>query len=192
MAFEMSEQPQMVTVYHFSPETRELLDTEEASIPPHTGLPANSTESPPGVPASGKIPVYDILTDSWSFFEDHRGETVYSTLSGEPRVILELGGLPGNVTNKAPSESYQKWDGQEWINDLDAKKQADISSAVEILKELMKKANEKIAPLNDAIELGIQTEDEVTQLIEWKKYRIALSRIDINSAPEIAWPEIPA
>jgi hypothetical protein len=71
-------------------------------------------------------------------------------------------------------------------------KQADISSAVEILKELMKKANEKIAPLNDAIELGIQTEDEVTQLTEWKKYRIALSRIDTNAAPEIAWPEIPA
>jgi hypothetical protein len=88
MAFEMSEQSQIVTVYHFSPETRELLETEEASIPPHTGLPANSTESPPCDPASGKIPVYDTLTDSWSLFADHRGQTFYSKISGEPIVIL--------------------------------------------------------------------------------------------------------
>ncbi|AFN31189.1 Phage tail fiber assembly protein [Klebsiella michiganensis E718] len=56
----------------------------------------------------------------------------------------------------------------------------------------MRKANEKIAPLNDAVELGIQTNEEVAQLTEWKKYRISLSRIDTSTAPDIAWPEIPA
>ncbi|HBT9229762.1 TPA: tail fiber assembly protein [Klebsiella pneumoniae] len=56
----------------------------------------------------------------------------------------------------------------------------------------MREANAKIAPLNDAIELGIQTEEEITKLAEWKKYRVALNRIDTSTAPDIVWPEIPA
>jgi hypothetical protein len=67
-----------------------------------------------------------------------------------------------------------------------------VSSAIELLTELMREANAKIAPLNDAVELGIQTEEEVMQLTEWKKYRVALSRIDTSTAPDIVWPEIPA
>ncbi|MFR3765333.1 MAG: tail fiber assembly protein, partial [[Clostridium] symbiosum] len=46
--------------------------------------------------------------------------------------------------------------------------------------------------LHAYIELGIQTEEEMTKLAEWKKYRVALNRIDTSTAPDIVWPEIPA
>lgn len=46
----------------------------------------------------------------------------------------------------------------------------------------------KIAPLQDAVDLGIATDDEKAQLDEWKKYRVLVNRMD-TSAPD--WPEVP-
>lgn len=192
MAFEMSDKPQVVTVYHFSDDTGELVGVEELSIPPHTGLPACSTQSSPPEIAPGGMAVFNPAAGQWSLIEDHRGQIVYSTASGDPVEISALGDLPEGVTTKAPTGSYQKWDGTNWVNDSEAKHKAEASSATELLTELIREANAKIAPLNDAVELGIQTDDEVAQLAEWKRYRVLLSRIDTNSAPDIAWPEIPA
>lgn len=192
MAFEMSDKTQVVIVYHISDYTGELVGVEELSIPPYTGLPACSTQSSPPEAASGETAVFNTATGQWSLIEDHRGQIVYSTASGEPVEISTLGELPEGVTAEVPTGSYQKWDGANWVNDTEAKHQAEVNSAAELLTELMRKANEKIAPLNDAVELGIQTNEEVAQLTEWKKYRISLSRIDTSTAPDIAWPEIPA
>ncbi|WP_140918373.1 tail fiber assembly protein [Limnobaculum xujianqingii] len=50
---------------------------------------------------------------------------------------------------------------------------------------------DKIAPLNDAIELDIATTEEVAQLKTWKKYRVLLTRVDTSTAPDIEWPEQP-
>ena len=192
MAFEMSDKTQVVTVYHISDDTGELVGVEELSIPPHTGLPACSTQRSPPEIAAGETAVFNAAAGQWSLIEDHRVQIVYSTASGEPVEISALGELPAGVTTKAPAGSYQKWDGENWVNDAEAKHQAEVSSAIELLTELMREANAKIAPLNDAVELGIQTDEEVMQLTEWKKYRVALSRIDTSTAPDIAWPEIPA
>lgn len=192
MAFEMSETNQVVTLYHVDRDTGELLGYQETIIPPHTGLPAYTTQKSLPELTSGMVPVFDPVSDSWSLIEDHRGQNVYSTASGEPVEISALGELPAGVTTKAPTGSYQKWDGANWVNDAEAKHQAEVSSAIELLTELMREANAKISPLNDAVELGIQTDEEVMQLTAWKKYRVALSRIDTSTAPDIAWPEIPA
>lgn len=48
-----------------------------------------------------------------------------------------------------------------------------------------------IAPLQDAHDLGIATDEETTQLNAWKRYRVQLNRIDIAKAPEIEWPDMP-
>lgn len=55
----------------------------------------------------------------------------------------------------------------------------------------MSEAMTAIAPLEDAVELGISTEKEVALLAEWKKYRVLLNRVDTSKAPEIEWPEVP-
>ncbi|MDI0552840.1 tail fiber assembly protein, partial [Escherichia coli] len=49
-----------------------------------------------------------------------------------------------------------------------------------------------IAPLQDAVDLEIATEEETSLLEAWKKYRVLLNRIDTSTAPDIEWPEIPS
>ena len=49
---------------------------------------------------------------------------------------------------------------------------------------------EKIAPLQDAVDLEITTEEEVQRLKEWKRYRVMLSRVDLGSF-EVIWPKKP-
>ncbi|MGL4860049.1 MAG: tail fiber assembly protein [Enterobacteriaceae bacterium] len=52
-------------------------------------------------------------------------------------------------------------------------------------------ANHTIAPLQDAVDLGIATVAEAEQLQEWKTYRVLLSRIDPEQAADIEWPTRP-
>ncbi len=56
---------------------------------------------------------------------------------------------------------------------------------------LLSNANNYIAPLQDAIDLNIATDAEKQKLTEWKKYRVLLSRVDVNQAPDVEWPEQP-
>ena len=53
-------------------------------------------------------------------------------------------------------------------------------------------AKDIIEPLSDAVDFDDATGEEVAVLKVWKKYRLALTRIDTSSAPNIDWPEIPA
>jgi len=53
---------------------------------------------------------------------------------------------------------------------------------------LMEEATKNIAPLQDAIDINMATEEEITRLAEWKKYRVLLSRINIKNATDIEWP----
>ncbi|WHU84816.1 tail fiber assembly protein [Pantoea agglomerans pv. betae] len=51
----------------------------------------------------------------------------------------------------------------------------------------MDEANRTIAPLQDAVDISIATDEEITRLTEWKRYRVELSRIDTSKAPDIEW-----
>ncbi|AMO80097.1 tail fiber assembly protein [Obesumbacterium proteus] len=57
---------------------------------------------------------------------------------------------------------------------------------------LLDVATAAIAPLQDAVDLDIATDEELAQLKAWKTYRVLLSRIDTASAPDIEWPPLPA
>ncbi|WP_417633243.1 tail fiber assembly protein [Citrobacter freundii] len=54
--------------------------------------------------------------------------------------------------------------------------------------ELLSVATETIAPLQDAVDEGIATAEEITTLSEWKRYRVKVMRVD-TSKPE--WPPLP-
>lgn len=66
-----------------------------------------------------------------------------------------------------------------------------IALALEKKKSLMVAAGEAMAPLQDAVELEVATEEEKELLIDWKRYRVLLNRVDVCSAPEIEWPPVP-
>lgn len=95
MAFRMSEQPRTIKIYNLLAGTNEFIGEGDAYIPPHTGLPANSTYiAPPDIPA-GFVAVFNSDESSWHLVEDHRGKTVYDVASGDALFISELGSLPG-------------------------------------------------------------------------------------------------
>ncbi|UMS00139.1 phage tail protein [Escherichia coli] len=48
-----------------------------------------------------------------------------------------------------------------------------------------------MAPLQDAVDLGIVAAEETSLLVVWKKYQVLLNRVDTSTAPDIEWPVIP-
>ncbi|ENV4868669.1 tail fiber assembly protein, partial [Salmonella enterica] len=52
-------------------------------------------------------------------------------------------------------------------------------------------ATNAINPLQDAVDLGIATDEEKRQLLLWKRHRVEVNRIDVTKAPDIEWPEQP-
>ncbi|EEN6521711.1 tail fiber assembly protein [Salmonella enterica] len=191
MTFKMSDTPQTIKIFNLRSDTNEFIGAGDAYIPPHTGLPANCTDiAPPDIPSS-HIAVFDAETKTWSLKEDHRGETVYDTQTGNQVYISEPGPLPENVTSVSPDGEYQKWDGKAWVKDEAAEKAAQLRQAEETKSRLLQMASGKIAPLQDAVDLGLATDDEKVQLDEWKKYRVLVNRVDISTAPKIDWPKKP-
>ncbi|MGS5187697.1 tail fiber assembly protein, partial [Escherichia coli] len=51
--------------------------------------------------------------------------------------------------------------------------------------------SEHIAPLQDAVDLEIATEEEKSLLAAWKTYRVLLNRVDTSLSPDIEWPSQP-
>ncbi|EAZ0460978.1 tail fiber assembly protein [Salmonella enterica] len=189
MTFKMSSKAQTITIYNLRSDTNEFIGAGDAYIPPHTGLPANCTDiAPPDIPAS-HIAVFDAETEMWSLHEDHRGETVYDTTTGNQVYISSPGPLPENVTSVSPDGKYQKWNGKAWVKDEVAETAARLREAEGTKSRLLQTAAEKIAPLQDAVDLEIATDDEKVQLDEWKKYRVLVNRVDTTN-PD--WPDVPA
>ncbi|HAK5456515.1 TPA: tail fiber assembly protein [Salmonella enterica] len=187
MTFKMSDTPQTIKIFNLRSDTNEFIGAGDAWIAPHTGLPANCTDiAPPDIPAS-HIAVFDPETQTWNLKEDHRGETVYDTTTGNQMYISEPGPLPENVTSVSPGGGYKKWDSKAkvWVNDEAAEAAARLREADGTKSRLLQMASGKIAPLQDAVDLGIATDDEKAQLDEWKKYRVLVNRVD-TSNPD--WP----
>lgn len=59
-------------------------------------------------------------------------------------------------------------------------------------EDLMASATVIMAPLQDAVEEEMATDEETALLKQWKKYRVLLSRVDVSAAPDITWPDRPA
>ncbi|MEY0338570.1 tail fiber assembly protein [Providencia stuartii] len=77
-----------------------------------------------------------------------------------------------------------------YINPPISKEQL-IAEAEQQKQPLLAEANNAIAPLQDAVDLDMATDEEVAQLTAWKKYRVLLNRIDTSLAPDIEWPKKP-
>lgn len=187
MTFEMSEEVQRLKVYNFLPHTHEFIGESDAYIPPHTGLPANCTHIPPPEVTAAFVAVFDDKENAWSQIEDHRGKAVFDTGTGMQIYISELGPLPVNTTSLAPDGLYQKWNGDEWVKDEEAEKAANLRETENRKASLLREAGDKIAILQDAVDLEMATDEDRTQLTAWKKYRVLLSRADtaLVSADEL-------
>jgi len=99
-------------------------------------------------------------------------------------IWVEVTGMP-----EQPDVNYRYSDGVFTAPVTDTENAVLIASSR--LAAEMDEANRTIAPLQDAIDISIATDAEIARLAEWKRYRVALSRIDTSKAPDIEWPVTP-
>lgn len=178
------------TVYTTAYGSREFAGAHEAYVSAHTGVAAQAYLDMPPKQKNGFAICRTIDESKWEYVEDHRGEVRYSTITKQKIVIDKLGEYPKNLTNLEPS-LFDIWDGTKWIVDEKAKSDAMIKSATEKKSELKSIADSEISWRQDAVDMDVATEKEIADLIEWKKYRIMIMRIDISKAPDIDWGTSP-
>ncbi|MGQ8775156.1 tail fiber assembly protein [Serratia sp. NA_112.1] len=181
-----------LTVYSIEPVQREYQQAVLEYLPEGVGLPALSFVDKPTLPnKAGLALVRSVDGTAWETLPDYRGQTVYSTVTGEPQTVAVIGDLPQEVTLQVPSSPFDKWNGKKWETDTDAQHKAVVNAAQQELAVRQREAANAIAPLAAAIRLNMATEAEKAALTAWETYSVLLNRVDTTTAPDVAWPQSP-
>lgn len=175
-----------IRCFYFDSVTGEYTGWSDEYIHIGVSMPGNSTDIDPGEDVTGKVSLFN--GTSWQLEEDHRGVTVYSLDNKAPSVVDYIGPIKDGFVTAAPTSPFDKWDGQKWVADAEAQHAADVAEAEQKKAFLLAEANIAITPLQDAFDLDMATEAEKALLLEWKKYRVLLMRVD-TAKPE--WPTTP-
>lgn len=69
-------------------------------------------------------------------------------------------------------------------------KEQQIAEAEVKKQHLLSKTADAMAPLFDAVGLKMATPEEENLLIEWKKYRVLLNRVDTSLGVNTVWPTL--
>lgn len=154
-----------------------------------SGLPAHAYLDAPPDHADGEWP-HRAGQEQWKILKDLRGQTAYHIESKAAREITELGELNAWETLLKPASKFDVWDGKKWVADIEAETAAALADATAKRTALLAEANQHIAVLGDAVELGMATEDEEAAYTAWRRYRVELTRLDLTVTP-IEWPEKP-
>ena len=188
MKFEFSPENQTIRSYNLSSLTNEFIGEGDVFIPANTGLPAHCTHiKPPACPENHAL-VWSYAKEDWEIKVDLRGTTIYNKVTRESDTHRDLGEVPDTHTTIPPQSNYSKWVDGAWVEDVEAIAKDEAAEVTAKLAGLVSRANDQIAWLTDAVELGMASEEEAAQLVLWKKYRVLLSRVD-PAAP--VWPEFP-
>ncbi|EOE0160093.1 tail fiber assembly protein [Klebsiella pneumoniae] len=124
---------------------------------------------------------------------DNEYQRLYKAVNECRRVYINNQGI--EISEKRP-DKYYEWDlssnSWELSEENKIKKERDIiNERFQIKQYLMEKASNKVTPLQDAVDLGIATEQEKETLNKWKSYRVALNRLPVNASDIIEWPQPP-
>lgn len=180
-----------LNVYSIEPVQREYQQASMEYLPEGVGLPALSFADVPTLPTAGFALVRSVDGAQWENLPDYRGQTAYSTETGQPEAVTLIGELAQGLTFQAPQTPYDTWNGKKWTTDTAAQQEAAITAAKDELTQRQRVAAEKIVLLGDAVSLEMATEAEASALLAWKAYRIELSRVSLDTAPDIDWPKEP-
>lgn len=180
-----------ITVFNYDDETREYLSTSVEYLAVGVGIPASSCIDAPGESKEGFAICRTADFTAWEYVADHRGETVYSTETGEPEIVSLPGDYPEGTTTLAPATPYDKWNGSEWVTDTEAQNAADVEAAEQQKAALLLEAQTTISLWQTELQLGIISDEDKASLIAWMSYIKALQAVDISTAPVIIWPVPP-
>ncbi|ELT3493456.1 tail fiber assembly protein [Citrobacter freundii] len=180
-----------VTVFNYDGHTREYLSSSVEYLPVGVGIPAHSCSDAPGDIRSGFAVRRTADLTAWEYVSDHRGETVYSTETGESVIISLPGDYPDGTTTLAPATPYDTWNGSEWVTDNEAQHKADVEAAEQQKAALIAEAQTTISLWQTELQLGIISDEDKASLIDWMKYIKAVQAVDTSKAPDITWPDKP-
>lgn len=180
-----------ITVFNYDGETREYLSSTVEYLAVGVGLPANSCTDAPGESKDDFAICRTTDFTAWEYVADHRGETVYSTETGEAVAITVPGDYPEGTTTLAPSTPYDTWNGSEWVTDTEAQHTADVEAAEQQKAALLAEAQATISLWQTELQLGIISDEDKASLIAWMNYIKAVQAVDTSAAPDINWPEKP-
>ncbi|MCR9031120.1 tail fiber assembly protein [Citrobacter amalonaticus] len=180
-----------VVVFNYDSQTRAYLSQSTEYLPVGVSIPANACTDNPLKAKSGYVACRNSKLTGWEYQADHRGETVWNIETGENLQITAPGDYPANTTLYEPATPYDKWNGERWVTDEEAQKAAEVAEASATKAALITIASEQIAPLQDAVDLDMATDNEKARFNALRKYRVLLTRVDTSTAPAITWPEIP-
>lgn len=165
-------------------------------LPPVPGagilLPSGFVQISEDLPAPSPGMTWVIGAGAPEQIEDNRG-VVYDTQTGDALEWVQLGPLPERLTVQAYPGEHYIWQGSDWVYEEAAARADYLGAAVVERNRLQAEATARIAPLQDAADLGEATEDEQIELLAWKRYRIDLNRVALeDSYPNaIDWPPSP-
>ena len=179
-----------IRCFYYDAVTSEYTGWSDEYINVGVSMPGHSTDIDPGDEVDGKIAVF--TNGQWELFEDHRGDTVYSTANASASTVDYIGPIKDGYTTIAPSGPYQKWDGKKWVTDPDAQHAADVEAADQQKAALLTEAQETISFWQTELQLGIISDEDKASLISWMQYIKAVQAVDTSKAPDITWPVPPA
>lgn len=171
-------------------DTGAYIGQQEQYVSIHCGLPAHAYLDAPPAHTEGEWPARMSRSEPWIILPDLRGKIAYHIETKIEREIKTLGALPADETLLKPASIYDKWDGTGWQHDADAQDAAALAMATANRNALLATANQNIAVLADAVDLGMATDAEQAAYTAWRRYRVELTRLDLTSTP-IIWPEQP-
>ena len=167
----------------------EFLQATYQYLPIGVGLPANAyLEAPQSVKDNQAI-IHD--GQQWTYPKDLRGTKIYSIETGGETILQEVGDIPDGFTELKPTSEFDSWDGKKWQFDKNKQHQYEVNQASIKKNQLLSEAASQLSYLQDAVDSQIASEQETQLLVEWKKYRVLVNRIDIELAPNIEWPNQP-
>ncbi|MDF8787441.1 tail fiber assembly protein [Escherichia coli] len=181
-----------ITVYNYNGETMEFTSASLEYLPVGVGVPGNSCVDAPISKKDGFAVCRTADLTGWEYVADHRGETVYSTATGKPVTISQLGEYPEGTTTIAPLTPFDKWDGKKWVTDTEAQHSAAVDAAEVQRQSLINTAMASISLIQLKLQAGRKLmQAETTRLNTVLDYIDAVTVTDTSTAPDVIWPELP-
>ncbi|WP_437216250.1 tail fiber assembly protein [Pectobacterium sp. LFLA-215] len=180
-----------ITVYHVNPATREYQSASYEYVMQGVGLPADSYADEPELPPAGRALRRRADGKAWEQVPDYRGQTVYNMETRQAQTVMQLGELPENMTALPPATEFDQWDGTAWVTNREAQQLAVTKNLQQELAARRATATTHITELSYAVDLTIATDEEQERLTQWKRYLVALNRLDLTAA-SVMWPEAPS
>lgn len=173
-----------VTVFNTRPTTREYISDSEEFLVVGVGIPANSCLDKPLKDKKGFAVLRCADNTQWEYQPDHRGETRYSTVTGEKIVVSDIGDYPPDTTALPPGTAFDKWDGKQWVADSDQ------------IAALARQYRDAFITATDPMMVSDYSIDD-TPLTNTQRTELTANRAEyrawptVESWPLIALPELP-